>query len=151
MGECVDILDGQRVPINAEEREKRINGKTQSQLYPYYGATGQVGWIDGFLFDEELVLLGEDGAPFFDFSKHKAYIIKGKTWVNNHAHVLRAILGITFNKFVCNYLNCFDYHGYVSGTTRAKLNQAPMRTIPIPLAPLPEQRRIVAKIEALFS
>ncbi|MDF1580357.1 MAG: restriction endonuclease subunit S, partial [Desulfuromonadales bacterium] len=83
-----EILDSQRVPVNAKERETR-----QGDI-PYYGATGQVGFIDDYLFDEELVLLGEDGAPFFDPSKQKAYIIRGKSWVNNHAHVLRTKAGI---------------------------------------------------------
>lgn len=143
--ECVDILDGQRVPINSDEREKRLGG------IPYYGATGQVGWIDDYLFDEELVLLGEDGAPFLDPYKHKAYIINGKSWVNNHAHVLRVIKEIVSNPLVCYYLNSFNYRDYISGTTRYKLNQAPMRKIPLPLPPLSEQRRIVAKIEELFT
>lgn len=149
--ECAEVLDSQRVPINSKEREKRISGKEISELYPYFGATGQVGWIDEYLFDEELVLLGEDGAPFFQPTKPKAYIIRGRTWVNNHAHVLRAILGTTSNQFMCQYLNAFDYHGYVTGTTRLKLNQSRMRAIPIPLPPLPEQHRIVAKIEELFT
>jgi len=143
--DCVDILDSQRVPINAEERKKRKGN------IPYYGATGQVGWIDDFIFDEELLLLGEDGAPFLDPHKPRAYIIRGKSWVNNHAHVLRAIAGITSNSTLCYYLNIFDFHSYVSGTTRLKLNQSPMRQIPIPLPPLPEQHRIVAKIEELFT
>lgn len=149
--DCVDVLDSHRVPLNAQEREKRIAGKSISGLYPYYGATGQVGWIDGYLFDEELVLLGEDGAPFFAPAKNKAYIIRGQSWVNNHAHVLRALAAITSNTFLCHYLNIFDYNGYVTGTTRMKLNQSPMRKIPIPLPPLPEQHRIVAKIEELFT
>jgi type I restriction enzyme S subunit len=144
---CVDILDNRRIPINAEQREVRMGGKSASQLYPYYGATGQVGWIDNYLFDEELVLLGEDGAPFLEPIKDKAYIIKGKSWVNNHAHVLKSLIAITSNSFLCHYLNIFDYNGYVTGTTRFKLNQSPMRKIPIPLPPLPEQHRIVAKIE----
>ena len=142
---CVDILDSRRVPVNADEREKRTGN------VPYYGATGQVGWIDDYLFDEELVLLGEDGAPFLEPLKNKAYIVRGKSWVNNHAHVLRAIASLTSNSFVCHYLNVFDYTGFVSGTTRFKLNQSPMRTIPVPLPPLPEQHRIVAKIEELFT
>jgi len=151
LGECASILDSQRVPINSEEREERIANKPQSMLCPYFGATGQVGWIDDYLFDEELVLLGEDGAPFLDANKPKAYLIRGKSWVNNHAHVLRAISDASLNAFLLHYLNIFDYHGYVTGTTRLKLNQAQMKKIPIPLAPLPEQRRIVAKIEELFT
>jgi type I restriction enzyme S subunit len=148
---CVDILDSQRIPVNADEREKRISGKPFHDLIPYYGATGQVGWIDDYIFDEELVLLGEDGAPFFEPAKNKAYIIKGRSWVNNHAHVLKAREGVTSNSFVCHYLNIFDYHGYVTGTTRQKLNQAPLRKIPLPLPHLPEQRQIVSEIERRFS
>ena len=88
--EAVDILDNLRKPINSKERQKRINGKTAKELFPYYGATGQVGMIDGYLSDGEYVLLGEDGAPFLDAFASKAYIISGKSWVNNHAHILRS-------------------------------------------------------------
>ena len=149
--DCTEILDGQRVPINVKEREKRIRGKSMSELYPYYGASGQVGWIDDYLFDDELVLLGEDGAPFLDFLKDKAYLTKGKSWVNNHAHVLRARTELMSNQLLCYYLNTYDYHNYVTGTTRLKLNQSMMRRISVPLPPLPEQQRIVAKIEELFT
>lgn len=142
---CVDILDYRRIPINSEDREKRVGD------IPYYGATGQIGWIDNFLFDEELLLIGEDGAPFFDKSKPIAYLIRGKSWVNNHAHVLRAIEGITSNEYLKHFLDSFDFNGYVTGTTRYKLNQGSMTEIPIRLPPLPEQYRIVATIEALFA
>jgi len=142
---CVHILDGKRTPINSGEREKRKGN------VPYYGATGQVGWIDDHLFDEEIVLLGEDGAPFFENFKNKAYLVTGKSWVNNHAHVLKGISGLLLNKFLCHYLNQIDYHGYVNGTTRLKLNQSAMKQIPILLPPLNEQKRIVSKIEELLS
>ncbi len=147
----MDILDGHRIPVNAHEREQRVAGVPTSDLFPYYGATGQVGWIDGYLFDEDLLLLGEDGAPYFEPQKSKAYMVRGKVWVNNHAHVLRPRASLMTGLLLCYYLNTFDYHGYVTGTTRYKLNQAPMRRIPLPLPPLPEQRRIVAKIEELFT
>jgi type I restriction enzyme S subunit len=142
--DVVDILDSKRVPINSKERE------TRQGPIPYYGATGQVGWIDDFLFDEELVLLGEDGAPFFDSAKQKAYVVRGKSWVNNHAHVLRAKNGIP-NAYIKYYLDIVDYHGFVTGTTRHKLNQAAMRQIPIPVAPPEQQKHIVAEIEKQFS
>ena len=146
--EAVDICDIFRKPINSSERASRIKGKEQSELYPYYGATGQVGFIDDYITDGEYVLLGEDGAPFLDAFSNKAYIISGKTWVNNHAHVLRSK---TNNKFLCYYLNSFNYKGYVSDTTRLKLTQAEMKRIPVPVPPLSEQGRIVSRIEELFS
>jgi type I restriction enzyme S subunit len=117
-------------------------------LYPYYGATGQVGLIDGFIFDGEHILLGEDGAPFLDPFKEKAYLATGRYWVNNHAHIIKAKLS---NKYLCHYLNQVDYSDHVTGTTRLKLTQAALRQIPVHIAPEEVQYRIVAKIEELFS
>jgi type I restriction enzyme, S subunit len=148
---AVYVLDNLRKPINSDEREKRISSKKESELYPYYGATGQVGWIDEYITDGEYVLVGEDGAPFLDLFKPKAYIIKGKTWVNNHAHILRFREGVTTNAFILHFLNQFNYDGYVNGTTRLKLTKSSLKEIPFPLPPLSEQHRIVAKIEELFS
>jgi type I restriction enzyme, S subunit len=146
--EGCDIHDNLRKPINSKERNERINGKTQDQLFPYYGATGQVGYIDDYLTDGDFVLIGEDAAPFLDYSKDVAYQISGKTWVNNHAHILKS----KFNDmFLLHFLNNFNYKDYVSGTTRLKLTQGRLKQIPIKIAPLPEQRAIVAKIEELFS
>lgn len=146
--QAADILDSYRKPVNNKERLNLIKGKPLDELFPYYGATGQVGWIDSFLTDGEYILLGEDGAPFLNPYAEKAYIIHGKTWVNNHAHILRSK---TNNEFLCYYLNYFNYKNYVSGTTRLKLTQAQMRKIPIPNIPSDEQFRIVARIEELFS
>jgi type I restriction enzyme S subunit len=145
LGETVDILDSRRIPVNSEERAKRIGD------VPYYGATGQVGWIDDYIFDEELVLLGEDGAPFLDSTKPKAYMIRGKAWVNNHAHVLRGKGGVLSNSFLLHQLNRVDYGAYVSGTTRLKLPQGPLRRIPLIVPPFNEQQRIVAEIEKQFT
>lgn len=142
-------LDFRRKPINGTERDKRIEGKALDELFPYFGATQQQGWIDDFLFDDELVLLGEDGIPFFDPLRAKAYLISGKTWVNNHAHVFKGIL--ISNKFLVHALNVFDYTGRVVGATRAKLNQAQAIDIPIDLPPLAEQHRIVAKVDELMA
>ncbi len=147
LGECVDILDNQRIPLNSQDRENRIKDKDVSTLYPYYGATQQTGYIDDYIFDEELVLLGEDGVMFYDKDKPKAYLISGKTWVNNHAHVLRAKSNIAVNKYLLNYLNTFHYKGYVSGATRLKLNQSRMAQIPIPIPPLPQQEKIVKVLD----
>lgn len=146
--QAADILDSYRKPVNSKERLNLIKGKPLDELFPYYGATGQVGWIDSFLTDGEYILLGEDGAPFLNPYAEKAYIIHGKTWVNNHAHILHSKMN---NEFLCYYLNYFNYKNYVSGTTRLKLTQAQMRKTPIPNIPSDEQSRIVARIEELFS
>lgn len=148
LNEAAEICDNLRKPINCKERNERIAGKSVSELFPYYGATGQVGYIDDYITDGEYVLLGEDGAPFLSAYAEKAYIINGKTWVNNHAHILKSH---TSNKFLCYFLNHFNYKGYVSGTTRLKLTQASMKQIQVPVPHLEEQERIVSRIEELFS
>ncbi|MFF0457295.1 restriction endonuclease subunit S [Nocardia africana] len=137
----VDVLDSMRIPINARERAERPGP------VPYYGATGQVGWIDNHIFDEKLILLGEDGVQFLDRNKPKAYLISGKTWVNNHAHVLRARPELIRRRYLCHYLNFFDYRYAVNGTTRLKLTRSAMDRIPVLLPPLAEQRRIVEALE----
>ena len=146
--DAVEKCDYLRKPVNSKERAQRVANKREDELYPYYGATGQVGYIDSYLSDGEYVLLGEDGAPFLDPFAKKAYLIKGKGWVNNHAHVLKSKLN---NKFLCYYLNQVDYNGLVTGTTRYKLTQAAMKRILVPTPDLVEQERIVSKIEELFS
>lgn len=143
--DIAEIHNNLRKPVNASERKKRVGP------YPYYGATGQVGWIDDFRQDGEFVLLGEDGAPFLDLVKEKAYIVTGKCWVNNHAHVLKGKDGICLNKYLLYSLNQTNFNGLVNGTTRLKLTQASLRKIPVNLAPFKEQQLIVAKIEELFS
>lgn len=145
IGNVNSCLDGYRKPINSSERAKRV-GKV-----PYYGATGQVGWIDDYLTNEHLVLLGEDGAPFLDLLKDKAYIIFGEAWVNNHAHILKSYFGEIGNVFLMHYLNMVDYKDYVKGTTRLKLTQGSMQLMTFPLPPLSEQQRIVERIEELFA
>lgn len=147
--EVTDVLDHMRQPVSKKERETRIAGKPSEDLFPYYGATQQAGWIDDYIFDEELVLLGEDGAPFLEPGRPKAYIISGKSWVNNHAHVLRG-RGI-LNSYLAVCLNTTDYRSLVTGTTRLKLNRSKMLSIGIPLAPLAEQKRITAKVDQLMA
>ncbi len=151
LGNSVQVLDNLRKPINSSERQHRIAGKSKNELFPYYGATGQVGWIDSFITDGEYILVGEDGAPFLDNFKEKAYKIKGKTWVNNHAHILKEIDGVSTNSFILHYLNSIDYRPYVNGTTRLKLTKGSLVDIPFPLPPEPIQQAIVSKIEELFS
>ena len=149
--ELVHVYDNLRKPVNSVERKERIKNKKQSDLYPYYGATGQVDLIDDYLIDGEYVLVGEDGAPFLDPFKNKSYIISGKVWVNNHAHILKAIDGRAHNAFICYYLNFFNYNGYVNGSTRLKLTKNRLEQIPVPVFNFEEQKKIVKKIDALFA
>lgn len=143
--EDIIIFDNLRKPINHSEREKRLlNSKI---IYPYYGATGQVGSIDDYIFDGEYILLGEDGAPFLDKFAVKAYLIVGKSWVNNHVHVLKSKSN---NKFLMYYLNWIDYTNLVTGSTRLKLNQANLKKIKYFDVPAEIKNEIVSKIEILF-
>ena len=144
LGNVVDILDNMRVPVNSTERSERKGS------VPYYGATGQVGTIDQAIFNETLILLGEDGVPFFDPAKHKAYEISGPSWVNNHAHVLRAKSDLIVQRYLLHYLNSFNYKGYVNGATRLKLTQGDMKRIPIPLPTLKMQTEIVEMLDNSF-
>lgn len=144
LGDIVDILDNLRVPINATERQQRLGD------VPYYGATGQVGTIDKPIFNETLILLGEDGVPFFEPNKNKAYEISGPAWVNNHAHVLRAKPQRVVQRYLLHFLNIFDYSGYVNGATRLKLTQGEMRKIPVPLPKIEKQEEIVMSIDNTF-
>ena len=146
--QVADILDNLRKPINASERDSRIKNRQIDELYPYYGATGQVGLIDDYLINGHYLLLGEDGAPFLDKNAIKAYSISGKSWVNNHAHILSPKIDFEFLQYS---LNQIDYSEYVNGSTRLKLTQTDMRSIKIMLPPLAEQKRIKSKIQTLFS
>ncbi|MFF6949511.1 restriction endonuclease subunit S [Streptomyces iakyrus] len=145
LGEVVEVLDHLRVPVSVQERTKRLGG------VPYYGATGKVGWIDEAIFNEDLILLGEDGVQFFDADKPKAYVISGPSWVNNHAHVLRPLTGFIDQRYLTYYLNHFNYEGFANGTTRLKLTKSAMIRIPVALPPLAEQKRIAAALEEQLS
>jgi type I restriction enzyme S subunit len=136
--DVVEFLDSMRRPITESER--------RSGPYPYYGANGQQGTIDDFIFDEPLVLLAEDGGYFDTPDRGIAYRISGKTWVNNHAHVLRPRPEMDL-AFLCRVLENYDVTPWVTGTTRGKLTQAGASEIIVPLPPLPEQRRIAAILD----
>ncbi len=144
LGELAVNRDNMRVPVNAKERSARQGA------VPYYGAAGQVGWIDRHLFNEELLPVGEDGVQFFDADKSKAYIVRGPSWVNNHAHALTAIPDVEL-PLLMHFLNQFHFQGFANGTTRLKLTRSAMDSIPVPVAPSGEQARIVATIEEAFS
>ena len=145
---CISInYDSYRKPINSYDRKNRVLGKSKDELYPYYGATGQIGFIDDLLFNGEYILLGEDAAPFLDKKAQKAYMIKGKSWVNNHAHILQSLV---FPEYLTNCLNSIDYFDYVYGTTRLKLTQENMNRILVPVPSIEEQCKIAQAINNLF-
>ncbi|EAI4428510.1 restriction endonuclease subunit S [Campylobacter lari] len=136
-----EILDNKRIPISQKDR---ISG-----IYPYYGASGIVDYIDKYIFDEELVLIGEDGAKWGAF-ENSAFIASGKYWVNNHAHILKPNNEILINNFLVYFLNYSNLEKYITGATVKKLNQQKLKQIEIPLPPLQEQERIVGILDESF-
>ncbi|MFC0015216.1 MULTISPECIES: restriction endonuclease subunit S [Allobacillus] len=135
--------DGERVPLSKSERESR-SGK-----YDYYGASGVIDKIDDYIFNESLLLIGEDGANLIRRKTPIAFIAEGEYWVNNHAHVIDA-MEFTMLKFLEFYINSIDLKPYVTGTAQPKLNQSSLNKILIALPPLNEQKRIVEKIENIY-
>jgi type I restriction enzyme S subunit len=144
LGEVINCLDYRRKPVNKAERQVR-----QGNI-PYYGANGQVGWIDDYLFDEPLVLVVED-ETFIGRQLPFCYKISGKSWVNNHAHVLQPTVGIDVD-FLNYSLAYYPFISLTSGTTgRKKLTKSTLLNVPYTLPPLPEQERIIAKVDRLMS
>ena len=139
LGELTEVLDGKRKPISKEFRKPGP--------FPYYGACGVVDYIDAHLFDEPLVLVGEDGAKW-GAGESTAFIVNGKCWVNNHAHVLRPNRDVIMDYWMMSWLNFRDLSEYVSGLTVPKLNQANLRAILIPVPPLVQQRKFVEVLQA---
>ena len=138
LGDLVDVLDSKRVPITKKDRKPGP--------IPYYGATGVLDWVEGYIFDEPLVLIGEDGAKW-ESGEGTAFQIGGKSWVNNHAHAIRPKRDLLLDDWLVYILVGMDLTPWTSGLTVPKLNQGNLRQIPIPLPPLDEQRRIVATLD----
>jgi type I restriction enzyme S subunit len=143
LGAITISRDGERIPVSKEERSQR------AKTYDYYGASGVIDKIDGFLFDKPLLLIGEDGANLINRSTPIAFIARGRYWVNNHAHVLDGI-SEQFLRYLELHINAIDLKPYVTGTAQPKMNQTKMNGIPIALPPLAEQQRIVAKVDQLM-
>ena len=138
LSELVTFLDNQRKPVKAIDR---IEGD-----YPYYGANGQQGTINDYIFDETLILLAEDGGHFADSKRPIAYIAEGKYWVNNHAHVLRPNTGVEL-RYLYWILAFYNVMPFIKGATRAKLSKTDASKIPIPLPPIKTQKRIVSLLD----
>ena len=140
--ECCDILDSRRIPITASDR--------MSGPYPYYGANGVQDYVADYIFDDELVLLAEDGGNFGSKTRPIAYRVSGKCWVNNHAHVLKPMASMDVD-YLCYSLMFYDTGELVNGATRQKLTQTAMRKILIPQRSLQEQKRIVCELSKVQS
>ena len=140
LNEISDNLDSKRVPIT---KNVRVKG-----LIPYYGASGIVDYVADYLFDEDLLCISEDGANLLARTYPIAFSISGKTWVNNHAHVIK-FKNMISQKFVELYLNSIKLDEFVSGMAQPKLNQTMLNKIPIPFPPLKAQQTIVQKLDSL--
>ena len=136
--DCCEILDSQRKPVTESER---VPG-----MYPYYGANGIQGTINQYIFDDKLVLVAEDGGHFGSKTKPIAYLVNGKCWVNNHAHVLRAKKGF-LAEYICYSLMFYKIEGYINGATRQKLTQSALRKLLIPKRSVEYQKAIVDRLD----
>ena len=128
-------LDGKRIPLSGEMRAE------QEKIYPYYGANGVIDYVEDYIFEGEHILVGEDGAPFFDKTRGVSLLASGKFWVNNHCHILKNI-GTSDARFIVHCLNSVDYFEYITGSTRDKLTQADLNRIKIPVPTYQEQCQI---------
>ncbi|OYS21715.1 restriction endonuclease [Lactobacillus taiwanensis] len=135
---CCDILDSKRIPITAANRKKGP--------YPYYGANGVQDYVDDYIFDDELVLLAEDGGNFGSKEKPIAYRISGKCWINNHAHVLKPKNDLNVD-YLCYSLAFYNVDKLINGATRKKLTQSAVKDMEIPIVPLATQQKIVNQIK----
>lgn len=142
LGEICDILDNKRKPIT---KRNRISGK-----YPYYGATGILDYVRDYIFNEKLILIGEDGAKW-ESGENTAFIAEGKYWVNNHAHVIRPHRNIVLDNWIIYFFFFTDLTKFTTGLTVPKLNQTNLKQIQIPIPPLPEQTRIVKILDKTFA
>jgi len=139
LGEITDFLDGRRRPVKDSDRAK-MRGDV-----PYYGASGVVDYVNDYLFDEDLILLGEDGENILSRNSRLAFKISGKAWVNNHAHVLRTKAGISLD-YLAEFLESCDYSSYNTGTAQPKLNKLVCSRIPVLCPPFHEQCAIAATL-----
>ena len=135
--DCCEILDSLRIPITASDRKKGP--------YPYYGANGVQDYVAEYIFDDDLVLLAEDGGNFGSKDKPIAYRVSGKCWVNNHAHVLKPKAEFNVD-YICYSLMFYDTEGLVNGATRQKLTQSAMRKMLIHQRLLQDQQSIVERL-----
>ena len=136
--------DNERKPVSSVQRKK------VKKIYDYYGASGVIDQTDSFLFDEKLLLIGEDGANLLARTKPIAFLADGKYWVNNHAHCIDSI-DKKLLEFICIYINAINLFRYITGSAQPKLNQNNMNRILIPIPPKTEQEKILERIKIILS
>ena len=145
--DAADFLDHLRKPVSSSDRAK------MKGVYPYYGASGIVDYVNDYIYDEPLILLGEDGENILSRNLPLAFLVDGKIWVNNHAHVLRAKEGVN-REYLCAFLESLDYTDLNSGTAQPKLNQEKCKNIQIYLPEFKEQTaiaRALSDVDSLIS
>ncbi len=133
--DCVYFLDKERKPLKESDR------KNKKGEYPYYGASGIIDYIDEYIFDDELILMGEDGANIISRNSKLVFLAKGKFWVNNHAHVLKAKENFD-SYFLTETLERINYEKYNTGTAQPKLNQEVCAKIKLKMPSFDEQKKI---------
>ena len=141
LSEVVNFHNGKRVPLSESDRQKR-----QGQ-FRYYGASSVIDYIDEYIFDGQYILIGEDGANIITRSSPLAFIVEGKFWVNNHAHILQAKNGN--NRFLATYLESLNYEKFNSGTAQPKLNLENLKKVPVINPCLEEQTKIADFLSAI--
>lgn len=134
-----EFLDYKRIPLSAEVRGD------MEKIYDYYGASGVIDKVEDYLFDETLILVGEDGANLLSRSTPLAFLAKGKYWVNNHAHILKPKYG-DINYFV-NLLESIDYTTRISGSAQPKLTAENLGDVFTIKPPFSEQQSITAYLD----
>lgn len=134
--------DSKRVPIKSVDRAN-IEGS-----YRYYGASGVIDYVNDYIFDGTYILLGEDGENVLSRNLPLAFIVSGKFWVNNHAHVLTAKPNMDIN-FLCEYLESIDYTNIASGSAQPKITQGSLNSILVPIPPIDEQRTICSVLKSI--
>ena len=134
--------DFERIPLSVSQRQNL------DKIHDYYGASGVIDKVDKYLFDKDLLLIGEDGANLINRSTPIAFVASGKYWVNNHAHVLDVCEGMRLY-YIALFINAISLVDYVTGTAQPKMNQEKMNSILVAVPPKDEQTRIINRFSII--
>jgi len=140
------------VTVNRDSERKPISSANRTnvaKIYDYYGASGKIDKIDKFIFNEKLLLIGEDGANLVTRSKPIAFFAEGQYWVNNHAHCIDSTDKLIL-EYLCLYINAISLEKYVTGSAQPKMTQDNMNSILIALPPYEEQKRLEFQVDHIL-